>query len=168
MPLLATAALATACGSSSGHTASSSTSVATSGASLELTGGHLADGAGRTVYLWEGDHGATSSCSGACASVWPPVTTSAAPTAGTGVTASDLTTVKRSDGRMQLVYAGHPLYYYADDSAPGQTNGQGSNGFGASWWEVGGSGQPITTTSGAGAPTSAPTPSSSTGYGYGY
>lgn len=174
VPLLATAALVTACGSSSGHAARSADATAPaaagSGASLELTGGHLADGSGRTVYLWEGDHGGTSSCSGACASVWPPVTASGTPTAGSGLTAADLTTVKRTDGRTQLVYAGHPLYYYAGDSAPGQTTGQGSHGFGAAWWEVDASGGAITGASGAATatPTTPAGSSGGGGGGYGY
>lgn len=52
-----------------------------------------------TVYLFEADKGSTSSCSGACAAVWPPVTTSAKPKATGGALATDLGTSKRSDGR---------------------------------------------------------------------
>lgn len=57
---------------------------------------------------------------------------------------SDLGTVKRSDGSTQVTYKGHPLYYFAGDSGAGQTNGQGSNGFGAKWWLVSPAGSSIT------------------------
>lgn len=162
-----------ACGGSSPGAGSGGSSPGAGGApaaagpSLALSGGHLADSAGRTVYLWDGDHGATSACSGACASVWPPVTASGNPSVGDGLTAADLTTVRRADGRTQLVYAGHPLYYYAGDSGPGQTHGQGNRGFGAAWWEVDGSGGPVTATGGGGASTPSPVASSAAG-GYDY
>jgi hypothetical protein len=83
-----------------------------------------------------------------------------------------LTTVARSDGSTQVAYAGHPLYYFQGDTSNGDTNGQGSDGFGAKWWEVTGAGQSITTTSaGAGAPSapaSSAKSSSAAGGGYGY
>jgi predicted lipoprotein with Yx(FWY)xxD motif len=73
-------------------------------------------------------------CSGPCAQVWPPLTTNGKPTAGSGVTASKLTTITRSDGSTQVVYAGHPLYYVVGDTSAGATNGQGINNFGGLWW----------------------------------
>lgn len=74
-----------------------------------------------------------STCNGACASVWPPLTTNGKPTAASGVSAAKLGTTKRSDGRTEVTYNGHPLYTFAGDSAPGQTTGQGNQGFGAEW-----------------------------------
>jgi predicted lipoprotein with Yx(FWY)xxD motif len=91
---------------------------------------------GRTVYLFEKDKTPKSTCSGPCAAAWPPLTTSGQPTAGTGVTSAKLTTVKRSDGTQQVVYNGHPLYYYAGDAKAGQTNGQGLDQFGAEWYSL--------------------------------
>jgi predicted lipoprotein with Yx(FWY)xxD motif len=96
----------------------------------------LTDAKGRTLYLWDADHGAMSTCNGECAQDWPPLTTKAAPKAGAGVKASLLGTSTRSDGTKEVTYAGHPLYYYAGDTAPGQTTGQGSAAFGAPWWVV--------------------------------
>ncbi len=52
-------------------------------------------------------------------------------------------TTTRSQGVRQVTYAGHPLYRYAGDTAAGQTNGQGSNGFGARWHVVSPSGAAI-------------------------
>jgi predicted lipoprotein with Yx(FWY)xxD motif len=112
---------------------SSAASVATAKGSL---GTFLVDAKGRALYLWDADKGSMSTCSGACAQAWPPLTTSAKPKAGSGVDASLLGTTKRADGSLEVTYAGHPLYYFAGDSGPGQTAGQGSNGFGAPWWIV--------------------------------
>ncbi len=88
---------------------------------------------GRTLYLFEKDKGATSSCIGACASIWPPLTAGKAK-AGTGVTAAELGTTKRSDGKTEITYAGHPLYTYAGDQKPGDVAGQGLDQFGAEWY----------------------------------
>jgi predicted lipoprotein with Yx(FWY)xxD motif len=85
-----------------------------------------------------------SSCSSACAQLWPPVTASGKPTASAGVSAADLGTIKRSDGSEQVTYKGHPLYYYAPDKSAGSTTGQGTNSFGAKWWLVAPSGSAIT------------------------
>jgi predicted lipoprotein with Yx(FWY)xxD motif len=93
----------------------------------------LVDANGRTLYLFEKDKGATSSCNGACASIWPPLTAGKA-TAGTDVTATELGTAKRSDGKTEITYAGHPLYAYAGDQKPGDVAGQGLDQFGAEWY----------------------------------
>jgi hypothetical protein len=81
------------------------------------------------------------------------------PKAGSGVTAS-LTAVTRSDGTMQVAAGGNPLYYYAGDSGPGQTSGQGISSFGGIWYAVQASGQPAKSAGGSA------TPSPSSGYGY--
>jgi predicted lipoprotein with Yx(FWY)xxD motif len=94
----------------------------------------LVDSKGRTLYLFEKDTGTKSTCSGACAAAWPPLTTSGKPKAGAGANASMLGTTKRSDGTREVTYNGHPLYYYAGDQAAGDTNGQGLDQFGAEWY----------------------------------
>jgi len=106
-------------------------------------GSVLVDAKGRTLYLFEADKGPMSACSGACASVWPPLTTSGKPSAGAGVTASKLGTTKRSDGATEVTYNGHPLYTYAGDSAPGQTSGQGLDDYGAEWYALSAGGDKI-------------------------
>jgi predicted lipoprotein with Yx(FWY)xxD motif len=104
----------------------------------------LAGPDGRTVYLFEKDQGPQSSCAGACAQAWPPLTTSGSPPrAGAGVDQGQLSTVKRPDGTMQVIYHGHPLYYYQGDQQPGQTTGQGNTGFGAGWYVLSPSGDKI-------------------------
>jgi predicted lipoprotein with Yx(FWY)xxD motif len=107
------------------------------------TGTFLADSSGRALYLWDADPKGRSSCAGACLQYWPALTTKGAPKASGAAIAKDLGTTKRSDGSTQVTYAGHPLYYYAGDTAPGQTNGQGSSDFGATWWLVAPSGQAL-------------------------
>jgi predicted lipoprotein with Yx(FWY)xxD motif len=124
----------------SSKTTTSSTSSMSSAAMVKAAkvepGTVLVGPNGRTLYLFEKDHGTTSACSGACAQAWPPLTTSGTPKASGAVKASLLGTTKRSDGTMQVTYAGHPLYYFQGDSAAGQSNGQGSKAFGAGWYVV--------------------------------
>ena len=93
----------------------------------------LTDGKGITVYLFEKDTGTKPNCYGACAAAWPPVLTTGAPLAGSGARAALLGTVKRTDGKTQVTYAGHPLYYFAGDQKPGDITGEGSQTFGAGW-----------------------------------
>jgi predicted lipoprotein with Yx(FWY)xxD motif len=88
----------------------------------------------KTVYLFESDTGPASTCTGACASVWPPVTTTAPATAADGAVSSDLGTITRPDGTKQVTYHGHPLYFFAKDGDAGDAYGQGSKSFGAGWY----------------------------------
>jgi len=164
--LLLTAACSSAASTSPGPASASSPPAAGSSASASTTGTvitthagsagtFLTDGSGRTVYLWAKDGMNMSACSGACAAAWPPVPATGTLTAAGGAKASDLGTITRSDGTRQATYDGHPLYYFVGDSAAGQTNGQGSDNFGAKWWLVGPSGAQITgsdTASAANAP----------------
>ncbi|HXD82259.1 MAG TPA: hypothetical protein VNU27_11865 [Candidatus Acidoferrum sp.] len=142
---IATAALvATACGGSSPSraAASPSPSPATSSAATAATikvattalGQILVDGNGMTVYLFVADTGASSTCYTSCAALWPPVLTTGAPQAGAGANASLLGTTTRTDGKIEVTYAGHPLYYFVQDKSAGDTTGQGVNSFGALWW----------------------------------
>jgi predicted lipoprotein with Yx(FWY)xxD motif len=108
----------------------------TVGAAKSLLGTILVDASGRTLYLFKKDSGGSSSCYGGCAATWPPLTTSGAPVAGSGVNGSLLGTTTRSDGKTQVTYNGHPLYYFAGDSSDGASNGQGVKEFGALWWIV--------------------------------
>jgi len=104
-------------------------------------GSTLVDGTGRTLYLFENDTSSASTCTGACAGTWPALTTSGAPTAGSGVDASMLGTTTRDDGTTQVTYNGHPVYRYAGDSAAGDTKGEG---IGGTWFAVSPSGDKIT------------------------
>jgi predicted lipoprotein with Yx(FWY)xxD motif len=103
----------------------------------------LVDSKGITLYDFPPDKNGMSTCYGACAALWPPLTTSAQPVAGHGVKASLLGTTKRKDGKLEVTYNGHPLYYFVSDRKPGQTAGQGLNQFGAPWWVIGATGKEI-------------------------
>ncbi|MET9763550.1 hypothetical protein ABZ016_31665 [Streptomyces sp. NPDC006372] len=112
-------------------------------ASAGKLGTILVDGKGRTLYLFEADKSTTSTCSGACAAAWPPLLTSGAPSAGGSAQSGLLGTSKRSDGKEQVTYHGHPLYRYAGDAAPGDTNGQGLDQFGAEWYVLNAGGDKV-------------------------
>jgi len=103
----------------------------------------LVDSKGVTLYDFAKDKGAASTCYGACAALWPPLTTKGKPVAGHGVRASLLGTTKRKDGKLEVTYNGHPLYYFVTDKKPGQTTGQGLNQFGAPWWVLSAAGKEI-------------------------
>jgi predicted lipoprotein with Yx(FWY)xxD motif len=94
----------------------------------------LVDSNGITLYDFVKDKRGRSSCYGACAQLWPPLITKGRPRAGRGVRASLLGTTKRKDGKLEVTYRRHPLYYFVSDRKPGQTTGQGLNQFGALWW----------------------------------
>jgi predicted lipoprotein with Yx(FWY)xxD motif len=107
-------------------------------------GSVLVDGKGVTVYLFEKDKGGKSACYGACAKVWAPVLTTGRPKAADGARASLLGTTKRKDGKRQVTYHRHPLYYYDDDAGrPGTAKGQDSKQFGAEWYVLNRSGNVV-------------------------
>ena len=107
-------------------------------------GNVLVNSKGRTLYHFLADQGTTSSCSGACATNWPPLRASGTPKAGKGTQASLLSTSPRSDGKAQVVYNGHPVYTFQKDTKAGDTTGQGVNAFGAQWFAVSGTGDQVT------------------------
>jgi predicted lipoprotein with Yx(FWY)xxD motif len=94
-----------------------------------------------TVYLFEGDKTGASNCSGACATLWPPVIGN--PKASGQARSGDLGTVKRADGATQVTYKGHPLYRFVKDKDDGDAYGQGVNAFGASWYVLAPSGKKV-------------------------
>ncbi|MDI5962760.1 COG4315 family predicted lipoprotein [Streptantibioticus silvisoli] len=112
-------------------------------ASVGSLGSVLVDGTGRTLYLFEADRTSKSTCNGACATAWPPTPTSGKAKAGGRAKSDLLGTTKRSDGKEQVTYHGHPLYQYAGDSKSGQANGEGLNQFGAEWYVLDASGKKV-------------------------
>ena len=149
--ILATAAVvpacifaATGCGGGGSSKASSTTPPRTADgrpATLGLEsngnlGKILADGRGRTVYLFQRDTSTRSTCTGECATQWPPVRDAGRVLGGTGTMAAKLGTTPRSDGVRQVTYNGHPVYLFIGDRQAGDTNGQGINAFGGGWFAV--------------------------------
>jgi predicted lipoprotein with Yx(FWY)xxD motif len=103
----------------------------------------LVDSKGITLYDFVKDKGTTSVCYGACAALWPPLLSHGKPVAGRGVKGSLLGTTKRKDGKLEVTYGGHPLYYFVTDRKPGQTTGQAVNQFGGPWWVISPAGKEI-------------------------
>jgi predicted lipoprotein with Yx(FWY)xxD motif len=99
---------------------------------------------GRTLYLFTADKGKKSVCYGQCATYWPPLI-ARKPTAAAGLNASMLGTTKRKDGKRQVTYNGHPLYFFAVDKRAGDIKGQDYVHFGGTWWVVSAAGAKVTT-----------------------
>jgi len=85
---------------------------------------------GLTLYTHSGDSATASTCTGGCATAWPPLAVPAgsSATGGTGVTGA-FATLTRDDGTLQVTYNGLPLYGWKNDAKAGDTTGQGVNGF---------------------------------------
>jgi len=149
VPLVALAAAG--CGSSNNTATAMLKPASGSSATVSVAntglGKILVDSQGRTLYLFAKDTGTKSTCSGGCATAWPPLRANGKSTAGGGAKASLLGTTPRSDGKPQVTYNGHPLYGYQGDSKPGDTTGQGNPGFGAPWYVLSPTGNEITTAS---------------------
>src|SRR4051794_30313318 len=100
------AVVAAGCGGSSSAAASSSHTPSTTGPVISVAhnplGSILVDTRGRSLYLFEKDKGTTSTCTGACASVWPPVKAPAGLVAGRGIAHAKLAVTRRKDGRTQV------------------------------------------------------------------
>jgi predicted lipoprotein with Yx(FWY)xxD motif len=107
----------------------------------------LVDDEGFSLYLFMQDtqNSGTSTCTDAdgCATEWPPLVTDGDPVAGEGVDETLLGTITRDDGTVQVTYNGWPLYLFVDDTAPGDTTGQGLDDFGGLWFLVSPDGEPI-------------------------
>ena len=108
-------------------------------------GNILVNSAGRTLYLFTRDHANKSSCAtiSECSEAWPPLKTTGRPTAGPGVRASLLSSIKLPHGGTQVTYSGHPLYIYSADSGPGETSYVGERVFGGNWDAVNAAGHPV-------------------------
>lgn len=139
------------------HTASSPPVVKT--ATVTVKGSPetvLTNAKGDTLYYVTKDTPTKLFCTGSCASIWPPLTTShSSVTAPSG--ASGSFTVLHGANGAQVEYNGHPLYTYTGDTGPDQSNGQGYLGI----WFVATPGLAAASTGGQ------PSPSSSSG-GYSY
>ena len=111
----------------------------------------LVDSRGKTLYIWAHDKGSKSTCYGACARYWPALITHGKPKASSGANPKLVGTSRRSNGSLQVTYAGHPLYYFSGDTKAGQTSGAGLTDFGGLWSPVSGKGAPVkSSASGAG------------------
>jgi predicted lipoprotein with Yx(FWY)xxD motif len=134
---------AVAVAASHSHSRASSAAATVSVRKTKL-GKILVNGRGVTLYLFEKDKRNKSECNGACAVAWTPLLTKGHPHARNGAHASKLGTTKRTNGRTQVTYAGHPVYMFVGDGGkPGRTTGEGSKAFGAEWYVLGTNGKKI-------------------------
>jgi predicted lipoprotein with Yx(FWY)xxD motif len=95
----------------------------------------IADKRGEAVYLFDRETGKRSRCYGECAVAWPPLLTKGKPRAGKGADSALLGTTRRRNGKLQVTYKGHPLYYYKDDE-PGRILCHNVDEFGGLWLVV--------------------------------
>jgi predicted lipoprotein with Yx(FWY)xxD motif len=116
-------------------TASAPASLQLGSGSSAALGAFLVGPSGLTLYTLSSDTATGSVCTGGCLANWPALVVApggsvSGPAAATGTFA----TIKRADtGATQVTYNGRPLYYFAHDTAAGQTNGQGITAFGGVW-----------------------------------
>jgi predicted lipoprotein with Yx(FWY)xxD motif len=116
-----------------GNLSGTPTAISTPGAAVTVAivgnfGGVLTGPNGMTVYIRTSDPTGGSTCTGTCATTWPPLTSSvASPVKPNGLT-GDLGTFMRDDGTKQITYNGQALYSFSGDKAPGDANGQGIGG----------------------------------------
>jgi predicted lipoprotein with Yx(FWY)xxD motif len=100
----------------------------------------LTDSDGNTLYVFFADTDGESTCYDDCAENWPALEARGELEAGEGIDASLLGTTERTDGTLQVTFAGQPLYFFAGDQQPGDTNGQG---VGDVWFVVAPDGAPV-------------------------
>jgi predicted lipoprotein with Yx(FWY)xxD motif len=103
----------------------------------------LADGRGRALYLFTADTSKGSNCSRDCATAWPPYIVKSKPTGVSGAKPGKVGTTRRSDAKLQVTYAGHPVYYYEGDREPGQVLCQAVNEFGGYWYVLRSNGKAV-------------------------
>jgi predicted lipoprotein with Yx(FWY)xxD motif len=137
-----------------GETESSATAVVKVASNAKLKRAIVVDGSGRTLYMFTSDKRGRPTCTperdSLCARVWPALTSDGPPRAGRGVKASLLATTALANGKQQVTYNRHPLYYFRGiagyipgDRKAGQVRGQGIE---ARWWVLSPKGSPIRTT----------------------
>jgi predicted lipoprotein with Yx(FWY)xxD motif len=139
--IAAGSAVASAHGAASGAHAARATEVVLHHTSL---GSILTTSSGFTLYEFTKDRGGEDSCAKihGCLQAWPALTSSGSPTAGPGVKASLLSSIRIAGGARQVTYAGHALYTYSEDSR-GATDYVGVTAFGGSWYALSAAGRAV-------------------------
>jgi len=86
----------------------------------------LVDRTGKTLYYFAKDTQGTSACTGACIAKWPAFSAGSISVPSV-LDPSEFSSLSRTDGMNQTTFMGRPLYYFANDTKPGDTNGEGFN-----------------------------------------
>lgn len=174
------ALLAVACGSSSSNStkstpavttstpasssAPSSSTVVLSTRAIPGVGTVLVNAQGRTLYTFAPDKAQKVTCTGSCATYWPPLKISSGKAGVSGgAEASMVGSDPNPSGGRVVTYKGWPLYTYVADSGPGADHGQGINSSGGFWYVISPSGKVITSKA-----STSSSSSSSGGYGNPY
>jgi predicted lipoprotein with Yx(FWY)xxD motif len=132
-----------------GAQAATPTAHASGAAKVELRhtglGTILTTSSGFTLYEFTRDHGSSDSCVKItnCSGSWPALLTSGKPTAGPGVRSAELSWTQLSGHAKQVTYAGHPLYMYAGDTGPAETDYVGARAFGGNWYAINAAGHAV-------------------------
>ena len=145
--LAALGLVAAGCGGSSASSAPkggvagaqhSSSSVAVMTRKIKGLGVVLVKPNGRTLYVFMKDQQRHVTCTGSCASFWPPLKWKSAskPTAGGAAKSSLLGTDKNPSGGKVVTYNHWPLYTFSGDSAAGQAKGWNTNLNGGKWYVI--------------------------------
>lgn len=143
--LLSAASISAVASAQGTHPTANAARAAKVGLRHTAVGAILVSASGRTLYEFTRDRAHSNTCvkiSG-CSEIWPALTTSGKPTAGPGVRASLLSTIKLPGGAKQVTYAGHALYLYSADSGPGETSYVGEKAFGGTWYAIESSGHTV-------------------------
>lgn len=140
--LVSAASAATVASAQGSPPTAHSSRAATVGLRHTRLGEILVTSSGSTLYEFTKDHADKDSCAAikGCSEVWPSLKTSGSPTAGSGVKASLLSSIKLPGGGKQVTYAGHPLYTYSGGYGPGETSYVGAKQFGGTWYAIDASG----------------------------
>ena len=116
----------------------STSSVAVKTRKIKGLGVVLINTSGRTLYVFMKDKHSRVTCTGSCASFWPPLKwkSSGKPTAGGAAKSGLLAWDKNPGGGKVVTYNHWPLYTYSGDSAAGQANGWNQNLNGGKWYVI--------------------------------
>jgi predicted lipoprotein with Yx(FWY)xxD motif len=149
---------------SDGATSTSAAAPATVNIAKTKLGDTLVDANGMTLYAFKADTNGKSNCNAGCDATWPPLTPAGGKlTLAAGLDEDDFKVITRDDGSKQVTDYGQPLYTFARDTKPGDTNGDGFAG--GVWYAVGKDGKAVNASATGGAPTTT-TPPTTSAYGY--
>ncbi len=152
--LLFTALAATACGSEESGDANAAAAGTTPAGAVSASAGTtlalgksqfgqvLFDSKKQAIYMFDRETTRKPRCYGACAKAWPPVYANGRPRVAAGLKPNLLGTTRRRDGRKQVTYGGHPLYFYAHEG-PGQVLCHNIVEYGGLWLAMRGNGKPV-------------------------
>jgi predicted lipoprotein with Yx(FWY)xxD motif len=133
----------------------STSSVAVTTRKISGLGVVLVNAKGRTLYAFMKDAQKHVTCTGSCASFWPPLkwTRKSKPKAGGTAKTALLGSDKNPSGGRVVTYNKWPLYTFSLDSAAGQAKGEAKNLNGGKWYVISAKGTLVKHTSSGGTTT---------------